>query len=78
MGNGRADETGPSLARDVKEASAGNGLAKSRVPTFMKRSEQFLSLPKIYRKEYPRIDFFKKSINRVQELAKLVGFEYLH
>ena len=33
----RADEAGPSLARDVEEASAGNGRAQSSVPTFMGR-----------------------------------------
>ena len=32
--HGRADETGPSLAWDVKEASAGNVRAQSIVPTF--------------------------------------------
>ena len=35
MSHGRADEAGPLLARDVKEASAGNGRAQSSVPTFM-------------------------------------------
>ena len=34
--HGRADEAEPSLARDVEEASVGNGQAKSSVPTFLK------------------------------------------
>ena len=37
MGHGRADEAGPSLARDVEEASAGNGPAQSSVPTFLEQ-----------------------------------------
>jgi len=37
MGHGRADEAGPSLERDVEEASAGNGRALLSVPTFSKR-----------------------------------------
>ena len=37
VGHGRADEVGPSLARDVEEASAGNGRAQSSVPTFLER-----------------------------------------
>ena len=39
MGHGRFDKAGPSLARDVEEASAGNGRAQSSVPTFLKRSK---------------------------------------
>ena len=37
MGHGRADKAGSLLAWDVEEASAGNGLAKSSVPTFLER-----------------------------------------
>ena len=36
-GHSRADEAGPSLARDVEEASAGNERAQSSIPTFFKR-----------------------------------------
>ena len=32
--DGRADEAGPWLARDVEEASAGNGRAQSSITTF--------------------------------------------
>ena len=39
MGHGRADKAGPSLAKDVEEASAGDGPAQSSVPTFLKRSK---------------------------------------
>ena len=37
MGHGRADKAGHSLAQDVEEASAGNGQAQPRVPTFWER-----------------------------------------
>ena len=42
MGHGRADKAGPSLARDVAEASAVNGLAQSIVPTFLKQRKYFM------------------------------------
>ena len=35
--HGRADEAGPSLSRDVEQASAGNGRAQSSVPNFMEQ-----------------------------------------
>ena len=40
--HGRADEAGPSLARDVQEASAGDGQAQSSVPTFFKRRKYII------------------------------------
>ena len=47
MGHGRANEAGRSLARDIEEASAGNGQAQSTVPTFMKRRKYLLAMAKI-------------------------------
>ena len=37
LGPGRNEQAGPSLARDIEEASAGNGRAQSSIPTFMGR-----------------------------------------
>ena len=44
MGPGRADEAGPSLSRDVEEASAGDGRSQSSVPTFLKRMKHYIAL----------------------------------
>ena len=40
----RADKAGPSLAWDIQEASAGNGLAQSNIPTFLKWSKYYLAV----------------------------------
>jgi len=45
MGHGRADEAGPLLVWGVEEASAGNGRAQSRVPTFMERRKYIETVP---------------------------------
>ena len=40
-GHGRADKAGPSLARDVEEASAGNRRAQSSVPALWNGGSNF-------------------------------------
>ena len=47
MGHGRADEAGPSLARDVKEASAGNGPAPIKRSYFY-RTEEVIKVESLF------------------------------
>jgi len=57
-GPGRADEAGPLLAREVKEASTGNGRAQSSVPTFLKRRKYKVSLARLGPSEGADLEMF--------------------